>query len=73
MPEEEEAPDPNAKTCLVVGAILLASAWVLTAVVVFGLLIVLPEHQVDDYAWAVIAGGVAVAALATLVLIQEVF
>jgi len=64
--------DPAAKTRVVVGGILLALAWLLSAATVVGLLTVLPDHLVDDHAFAIIAGGLLVAAVATAAIVEDV-
>ncbi len=66
---KNRTPDPNTKTRLIVGGVLLALAWLLSAATVAGLLFVLPEQHVRDYAWAVIGTGVLTAAGATYALI----
>ncbi len=66
-------PNPaTAKTRVIVGGVLLALAWLLASATVLGLLAVLPEQHVRDYAWAVIAAGLAAAAGATYALVADV-
>jgi TRAP-type mannitol/chloroaromatic compound transport system permease large subunit len=74
MSTEPDIPtsDPNARTRVIVGAILLAVAWVLAAAFVLILLIVLPSHQVHDYAWAIIGSGLLAAGAATRAIIDAV-
>lgn len=62
--------DPAAKTRVIVGAILLVLVWAMSAATVVALLIVLPDHQVDDYAFWIIAGGFATAVLGTLTVVN---
>ncbi len=64
--------DPTAKARLILGGVLLALAWLLAAAVVIGLLIVLPENHVRDYAWAVVLSGLFAAAGATYAVISDV-
>lgn len=56
--------DDEKKTRLKVGGALIAFAWLLAAATVVGLLLVLPGHQVDDYAGLIVLGGLAVGAIA---------
>ncbi len=59
------------RTRVIVGGALIALAWVLAAVVIVALLLVLPDHHVRDYAWAVVGAGLVSAGLATYVLAER--
>lgn len=61
-----------AKTRLIVGAILLPILWLLTASCVVALLLVLPDYQVRDYAWAVVLSGMVLAGIGSYAVIDGV-
>lgn len=64
-------PDLLRATRLKVVAVLLAAAWVLSAVTVIGVLLVLPEPLVLEYTGWVIACGLLAALAATCTVIEE--
>lgn len=65
-------PDPAAKIRVVVGGILLPILWLVAGAVVVALLMVLPDHQVRDYAWLIVLVGIVVSALGTYVVVNDV-
>lgn len=58
----------TARTRIRVGGALIAFAWLLTAATVVALMIVLPGHQVDDYAAWIILGGLLAGVAATVLI-----